>query len=693
MQLTHHRLTLSDNALRILKKRYLRKDDTGKVIESPEEMFKRVADNIAQADSLYGATDKDVLRTSEKFYELMTSLRFLPNSPTLMNAGERLQQLSACFVLPVEDSMTGIFEAVKHAALIHQSGGGTGFSFSRLRHKGDLVSTTKGRASGPISFMEVFDTAANTVKQGGARRGANMGILRVDHPDILEFITCKGKEGRLSNFNISVAATNRFMNALRKDETYHLMSPRTGKTLRIISAKEVFDKIVEMAWSNGEPGIIFIDRINEHNPTPLSGEIEATNPCGEQPLLPYESCNLGSINLALMVKDGAIDTDLLKETVKAAVHFLDNVIDMNRYPLPEIEQVTKLNRKIGLGVMGWADMLLTLKIKYNSEEATKLAEKLMSMIRQISYDTSEDLAKKRGTFPNWKGSIHNGNGKAHRKVRNAAITTIAPTGSISLIAGCSSGIEPVFSWQHKSDQADMDLSWEHPKWELHKNDEVLPEYFVKADQIPAHWHVRMQSAFQKYTDNAVSKTVNLPPKATMDDVRKIYLLAYDLGCKGITVYRNGSRKKQVFNEIATAGRDKRLQEAIPEIIDEKRVVVPTKEGKYYIHMSHINGEPMEVFVNVPPIGKSRAWVECISRLISQAMRDGSHVEDLADQLYKSYLQYGDVTSPLMAINRGIAKALESLNKKPNYEVQCPECSGVLVMEEGCLKCFCGYSAC
>lgn len=694
MQCMQHKIKLSENALRILEKRYLKKDNTGNVMESPEEMFRRVADNIAQADKLYEATDKDVQITSDKFYELMTSLRFLPNSPTLMNAGKELQQLSACFVLPVEDSMAGIFEAVKQAALIHQSGGGTGFSFSRLRPKNELVSTTKGRASGPISFMEVFDTAANTVKQGGTRRGANMGILRVDHPDILEFITCKAEEGRLSNFNLSVAVTEQFMKALKKDKDYPLINPKTGETAREISAKEVFDRIVEMSWSNGEPGIVFIDRINEHNPTPMAGAIEATNPCGEQPLLPYESCNLGSINLALMVKDGAVDTGLLEETVKNAVHFLDNVIDMNKYPLPEIEQITKLNRKIGLGVMGWADMLLKLQIRYSSDKALELAKKVMYLIREKAYQASAELAEKRGAFPNWKGSIHNGNGRTHRKVRNAAITTIAPTGSISLIAGCSSGIEPVFSWQHKSDQADMELLWEHPIWSLHKNDDVLPGYFVKADQIPAQWHVRMQSAFQKYTDNAVSKTVNLPGKATREDVKKIFSLAYELGCKGITVYRNGSRAKQVLNEKVTVSNKGKAQgESLPEIIDEKRVVVPTKEGKYYIHMSHINGEPKEIFVNVPPIGKSRAWVECISRLISQAMRDGSRVEDLADQLYKSYLQYGDVTSPLLAINKGIAKALESLNRKANYEVQCPECSGVLMMEEGCLKCFCGYSAC
>ncbi|MBI5666273.1 MAG: adenosylcobalamin-dependent ribonucleoside-diphosphate reductase [Nitrospirae bacterium] len=696
MQLTQHEINLSDNALKILKKRYLKKDDSGSVIESPEEMFRRVADNIARADLLYGATDEDMRKISDQFYDLMASLRFLPNSPTLMNAGKKLQQLSACFVLPVEDSMPEIFEAVKQSAIIHQSGGGTGFSFSRLRPKDDMVSSTQGRASGPVSFMEVFDTATNTVKQGGTRRGANMGILRVDHPDIMEFVTCKKEEGSFPNFNLSVAITDMFMEALRNNANYPPVNPRTGQTVREVFAKEVFDKIVEMSWSNGEPGIIFIDRINEFNPTPVSGEIEATNPCGEQPLLPYESCNLGSVNLSCMVSDGDVNMDLLEETVKTAVHFLDNVIDMNKYPLPEIEQVTKLNRKIGLGVMGWADMLLKLHIKYSSDEGLKLAEKVMHLIREKAYQASMELAEKRGAFPNWKGSIHNGNGKVHRKVRNAAITTIAPTGSISLIAGCSSGIEPVFSWQHKSDQADMELLWEHPIWAKYKNEEYLPEYFVKADQISPEWHVKMQAAFQKYTDNAVSKTVNLPNKATIEDVQKIYLFAYELGCKGITVYRDGSRKEQVLTTADNHGtkRSNGGKKTLPEVIDEKRVVVKTKEGKYYIHLSHIDGVPKEIFVTVPPIGKSRAWVECISRLISIAMRAGVSCEDLINQLYKSYLQYGDVTSPLLHINKGIAKALEALNRKPNYEVSCLDCGGTMVMEEGCLKCYsCGASAC
>jgi ribonucleoside-diphosphate reductase alpha chain len=681
-------LNISKNALEVLRKRYLKKDEHGNPIEAPEDMFRRVAENIAHADSFYNAASEEIAQTAEMFYELMTSLRFLPNSPTLMNAGRELQQLSACFVLPVGDSMAEIFEALKQSALIHQSGGGTGFSFSRLRPKDDLVSTTKGKASGPISFMEVFDAATNTVKQGGTRRGANMGILRVDHPDILEFISCKSEEGRLQNFNISAAVTDSFMQALKEERTYPLINQRTKKVVKEISAKEVFNRIVEMAWKNGEPGIIFIDRINEKNPTPYAGEIEATNPCGEQPLLPYESCNLGSINLSLMVDDDSVNWKLLEETVRTAVHFLDNVIDMNKFPLPQIETVTKLNRKIGLGVMGWADMLLIMKIRYSSEEAVSLAGKVMSFIQAVAYDASAELAAKRGAFPNWKGSIYNGDNG--RKLRNASVTTIAPTGSISIIAGCSSGIEPVFAWQHKSKQVDTEFVWEHPIWALYRTKELLPEYFVKADQIPTEWQVKMQAAFQGHTDNAVSKTVNLPNSATKEDVAKTYLLAFELGCKGITVYRDGSRQEQVLSAPKVI-KDK---EKLPEIMDEKKVVVDTREGKYHIHMSHINGEPKELFVNVPPIGKSRPWVECISRLISQALRDGSKVEDLIDQLYKSHLQYGDVTSPLLAINKGIAKVLESFNKMPRYEITCVDCGGVMVMEEGCLKChICGNSKC
>ncbi len=561
-------LKLSLNAVRVLERRYLLKDDQGNVIETPSQMFRRVAKAVASADRIY-RKDADVRKTEDEFYRVMAYLEFLPNSPTLMNAGTEIGQLSACFVLPVEDSIDAIFDALKSMALIHKSGGGTGFSFSRLRPAGDLVKSTKGVASGPVSFMRIFDVATDVIKQGGKRRGANMGILRVDHPDIIEFITAKEKEGVLANFNVSVGVTDDFMKALKNDEEYDLINPRTGKAEKRLRARDVFDLIVTMAWRTGDPGIVFLDEINRHNPTPHIGRIESTNPCGEVPLLPYESCNLGSINLSKMVEDGKINWDKLKETVRTAVHFLDNVIDVNNYPLPEIEKNTKANRKIGLGVMGFAELLIQLNIPYDSEEAVATAEKTMKFISDEARKMSVELAEERGSFPNFKGSIWEK--KGYKMMRNATLTTIAPTGSISIIANASSGIEPLFAVSFVRNVMGTQLFEVNQLFEkiakergfystelltlIAKTGSVkgvkeVPEdvqrIFVTALDIAPEWHVKMQAAFQKYTDNAVAKTVNLPHEATLEDVRKIFMLAYELKCKGVTVYRYGSKREQVL---------------------------------------------------------------------------------------------------------------------------------------------------
>jgi len=568
-------ITLTPNALVVLERRYLKKDEKGRVIETPEEMFRRVARNISQAETLYNPR-ADIKRFEEEFFNAMANLEFLPNSPTLMNAGRRLQQLAACFVLPVGDSLDSIFDAVKATAVIHQSGGGTGFSFSRLRPKDDVVGSTGGVASGPVSFMRVFNMATEVIKQGGTRRGANMGVLRIDHPDIIDFIRAKEDPKEFINFNISVAATDSFMRAIEEDRGYELINPRTKDVVDRKRAREVFDLIIQHAWESGEPGMLFIDRINQANPTPHLGDIEATNPCGEQPLLPYEPCNLGSINMAKMVKPVSlqsgksacyeIDWDKLERIVKIGVRFLDDVIDMNRYPLPEIEQMAKGNRKIGLGIMGFADMLVRLRVPYNSEEALKIGERLMAFIKEKAWETSRQLAEERGPFPNIRGSIFD------RPVRNATTTTIAPTGTLSIISGSSSGIEPIFSLSYTRQVLNgLQLPELNPLLPevareegfyseglmefVEKGGELIDRrdvpdrikrVFITAYHIAPEDHIKMQAAFQRYTDNAVSKTINLPPEATPGDVKKAYLMAYKLGCKGITVYRSGTREEQVL---------------------------------------------------------------------------------------------------------------------------------------------------
>lgn len=560
-------MNLTRNALNILEKRYLLKDEKGRIKENPEQMFSRVAKAIANVDKIYG---EEVSRAEEEFYNIMVALDFLPNSPTLMNAGTEIGQLSACFALPIEDSIIGIFDALKNMAIIHKSGGGTGFSFSSLRPKNDIVKTTHGVASGPVSFMKIFDVSTEIIKQGGRRRGANMGCLRIDHPDIIEFILAKTKGNAFSNFNLSVLITDKFMRAVKKNKDYYLINPRTGKKTKKLNAYSVFNLIVNAAWKTGDPGLIFIDEINRHNPTPQLGEIETTNPCGELPLLFNESCNLGSINLSHMVRNNQIDWDKLAYTIDIAVHFLDNIIDANQFPLPQIEKITKGNRKIGLGVMGFAEMLIKLGIPYNSPRALKTAESIMKFLSEKAHLKSQELAKKRGPFPNFKNSIYQQ--KNLLPLRNATLTTIAPTGSISIIAGTSSSIEPLFAVvffrqilegtkffeinhlfekiaRQKgfySKEIMLKIARQGTLSKIKEIPTSIKNLFVTALEIQPETHVKIQAAFQKYTDNAVSKTINLAPDSTPNDVYKAFFLAWELKCKGITVYRYGSKKEQVL---------------------------------------------------------------------------------------------------------------------------------------------------
>jgi ribonucleoside-diphosphate reductase alpha chain len=687
----------SENALKILKARYFMRNERGEFLDKePADLFWRVARHIASAEK----TKKEQERWTRKFFDLMIARDFLPNSPTLTGAG-RDMCLSACFVLPIEDSLDSIFETVKNAALVHKEGGGTGFDFSFLRPKGSFVRKTQGIASGPVSFLRVIDAATEAVKQGGTRRGANMGILRADHPDIEEFIRMKINGKSVNNFNISVAATATFMEAVKSDSPYDIYDPYHKKTVGQKKARQVFDQILESAWAVGDPGLVFIDRINELNPTKGLGPIRATNPCGEQPLHEYESCNLGSLNLSHFYNSqikGMIDWPRLGQVIAEAVRFLDNVIDINKYPLPQIEKMTKANRRIGLGVMGWADLLIKMKIKYDSAPATKLAEKIISFVRHRAMAESASLAEERGSFPNIAKSIYKG-----KKMRNATTLTIAPTGTISRIAGCSSSIEPVFAFEFTSKIIDREIKDIHPlyaDWKSEHPKAPLPDYFRTAHEIAPEWHVRMQSAFQKHVDNSVSKTINFPNKATVKDVEKAYLLSYDLETKGITIYRDGSRAEQVLYKSSPEARlyPKERPSTLPSLTDK----IKTGFGNLYVTISYYNQKPFEVFTSIGKSGyTTMADAEALGRLISLALRSGVDVKEVIRQLKgiggsePIYTEGGLVQS----IPDAIAKILERHsgpvedNSKDIFQTVCKIC-GATLPDEKCPVCpNCGWHRC
>lgn len=732
---------LTQNATTVLEKRYLRRDANGKVLETPADMFRRVADTIAAPDRKFDRK-ADVGALSDIFFKMMTNFEFLPNSPTLMNAGRPLGQLSACFVLPVGDSMEEIFDAVKFTALIHKSGGGTGFSFSRLRPANDVVSTTTGISSGPLSFMRVFDIATETIKQGGTRRGANMAILRVDHPNIMDFIMCKADQKHLNNFNISVGMTEKFMQAVERDEEYNLINPRDKKVCGSLNARKVFQRIVKQAWENGEPGIIFLDRLNRDNPTPHIGEIESTNPCGEQPLLPYESCNLGSINLGRFVKDGSIDWKKLRETVHNAVHFLDNVIEANNYPLQQIHDMTHANRKIGLGVMGWADMLIMLGVPYSSDEGVKLGKKVMKFINDEGHIASQELGKKRGSFPNFKGSTFDRKGASPQ--RNSTVTTIAPTGTISIIANASSGVEPLFAVSYIRTVMDKNVLVEvNPLFEkiakergfyseelmkkiaehgtVHDITEVPADIrgiFVTAHDISPEDHIQMQAAFQLSTDNAVSKTVNFPNTATIDDVEKVYMLAYESGCKGVTIYRDGSRDEQV---LSTGKKEEPGATAAAPVVEEKKSVkrdrpkalrgcthqMQTGCGPLYVTINEDASGLFELFTTMGKAGGCAAsQSEAIGRMVSLAWRSGIQARQVVKQLLgiSCHCPSGFGDNRVTSCADAVAKAIQNHMLDNGYDINaetarqergaCPECGGIVEHEGGCSVCHvCGYSEC
>ncbi|MFH1372276.1 MAG: vitamin B12-dependent ribonucleotide reductase [bacterium] len=739
---------ISDNALVVLRRRYLARDEAGHVVENPDQMFLRVAHFVAEADRNYGAGDEEVTATGERFFDIMAGLEFLPNSPTLMNAGRPLGQLSACFVLPVGDSMEEIFQANKYAALIHKSGGGTGFSFSRLRPRNSIVASTQGIASGPISFMKVFNAATEAVRQGGTRRGANMAVLRVDHPDIMEFIACKDEPGEITNFNISVAVTDNFMTAVEKGASYPLHNPHTGRTHQVdgrdvcLDAGEVFDAIVEHAWRSGEPGVVFIDRMNRLNPTSPSENIESTNPCGEQPLPAYDSCNLGSINLCKMVLDPlpadyiitdaerGVDWERLGTVVRRAVHFLDNVIDCNHYPIKAIETQTRRNRRIGLGVMGWADMLVKLGLPYNCEEALGLADRVMAFIENEAHKHSSELAKSRGRFPNWEGSVYR---QQNIVMHNAALTTIAPTGSISIIAGCSCGIEPYFAVMFErnvldgtrlvelnplfeqiarregffSEKLTEQLAGKRSLREIEGIPESVRELFRTAVDISPEDHIRMQAAFQKHCDASVSKTVNFPESADRKEISRAFELAYRLGCKGVTVYRDNSRPTQVLSAgyRSTAGDRATHIKRRPDRLNGFTEKVRTGYGNLYVTVNSQGGQPFEVFAQIGKSGyTTMADTEAICRLISLALRAGVPVTDIIRQLrgIGGSSQVFSGGARVFSIPDAIVQVLHRHFGLPGEEESpavnageiCPECSGAMIFDSGCFTCpACGYSNC
>ncbi len=757
----------TDQALKVLEERYLVKNDNLEPVETPEDMIWRVSWEIASAEGRWGAKRKDVEKRAKEFYNLMVSREFLPNSPTLMNAGTgNGLQYSACFVLPIEDSMEGIFDALKYQAIIHKTGGGTGFSFSRLRPNGSIVKTSSGTASGPVSFMRVFDAATNEVKQGGKRRGANMGIIRVDHPDVLEFIHCK-EEGGITNFNISVAITDKFINAYYKDEDYELVNPKTKEVSGTLSARRVFDEIADGAWRSGDPGLIFIDRINagSANPVPALGPIESTNPCGEQPLYSFDACNLGSIFLTYFIKDRGdkkeVDWAKLKKVTHQAVRFLDDVIEVNPYPLLQIRKTVFNTRRIGLGVGGWADMLIVLGIPYDSNEAMALAEKIMKVIQKESVEETRNLAKERGPFLLWPVSIY----RDEAPRRNSTVTTIAPTGTISIIAGASSGIEPMFAiaYQHivKDKHLDRKMSFVNPQFEkvarargfwseglmakvvekgVIRDIEEIPEdvkrIFGTAHEMDIDWHIKTQSIFQKYTENAVSKTVNLRHDATVDDVKKAYLLAWETSCKGITIFRDGSKSEQVLN--LGVGKNVKANESPvqtqlilerPIRVDGSTYRIITPLGSAFITVNQDpEGNPFEVFITIGKAGSEvAAMAEALGRMISTTLRFGNHLppreraKEIVEQLrgIGGSRSVGFGPNKIRSLPDAVAKALSlhfgfggnGESHKVPLQVQaeetpaeaetekigdiCPSCgSPALVYEEGCAKCHaCGHSEC